>query len=246
MTQDFLHVPDRQCRVSRFRSTPCGSQEQSPILVQPVRGGKQTETGLNLRSLVWKYFPRQIMTFYADRTILRLPDRVYMTDVIIPKIIERRPKSVLNLGVHYYTDKMQGTLAEAGVDVFTADPDGRKTRWGSAGKHRICKAGDVEGAFPGVTFDVVILNGVLGYGLDTQAEFNRTLRAIATKLNPGGLLVLGWDDNMFHDPLADGAHLDLFVDDASLLGAHRVPQVNGLLDTNGKPATKNYDVLRRL
>jgi hypothetical protein len=51
---------------------------------------------------------------------------------------------------------------------------------------------------------------------------------------------------MFHDPLADGAHLDLFVEDASLLGAHRVPRLNGLLDTNGKPATKNYDVLRRL
>jgi SAM-dependent methyltransferase len=211
-----------------------------------MRGGKQTETGLNFRSLVWKYFPRQIMTFYADKTVLRLPDRIYMTDVIIPRIIERRPKSVLNLGVHYYTDRMQRTLAEAGVDVFTADPDGRKTRWGSPGKHRVCKADEIESAFPGVTFDVVILNGVLGYGLDTQAEFDRTLRAIATKLNPGGLLVIGWDQNMFHDPLAAGAYREMFVEDASLLGAQRVPRLNGLLDTNGRPATKNYDALRRL
>jgi SAM-dependent methyltransferase len=211
-----------------------------------MRGGKPTETSLSLRSLVWTLFPRQILTFYADKTILRLPDRVYMTEAIIPRILARRPKSLLNLGVHYYTDRTQRTLAAAGIDVFTADPDGRKTRWGSEGKHRVCKADEIGANFPGVTFDVVILNGVLGYGLNTQAEFERTLRAIAEKLRSGGLLVIGWDDNMFHDPLAAGTDRTLFVEDETLLGARRVPHLNGLLDTTGGQATKYFDVLRRV
>ncbi len=40
-------------------------------------------------------------------------------------------------------------------------------------------------------FDLVVLNGVLGWGVDTTADAERALAAAWEALRPGGLLVLG-------------------------------------------------------
>ncbi len=197
------------------------------------------------RALVWTWLPRQVLEYYADRTILRQPDRIFIAQVLIPKIVARRPKRVLALGVHYYTQRMQRTIERSGIELFTADPDARKVRWGAKSRHRVCTAAEIKSHFPGATFDVVLLNGVLGYGLDTQEELDRTYRAVAAKMEPGGLLVLGWDDNMFHDPLASGAHMAYFVEDEGLLGKSRMGRLSGLRHEDGRPATKYFDVLRR-
>lgn len=200
---------------------------------------------MDLRALIWKHVPRVVMTTYADVTKLRAPDRIYLSTTILPRLIARKPRRLLNLGVHYYTQSFQHALERAGVEVFTADPDDRKTRWGSAGRHAVCTAAGIGAAFPGVDFDVIVLNGVLGYGLDTREEFERTLATFAAAMRPGGLLILGWDDNMFPDPVPLATRDGAFESDVDLLGTSRSAHLSGMRDSAGRPASKIYDVLRR-
>jgi dienelactone hydrolase len=40
---------------------------------------------------------------------------------------------------------------------------------------------------------VVLLNGVIGFGVDDESGINRTVTAIARILRPNGMLLIGWD-----------------------------------------------------
>ena len=198
-----------------------------------------------LLSVGRRYLPRPLIVGYAEFTILRLPDRVFMTKRIVPSLISLRPDRLLNVGVHHYTYRMQQTLVAAGIDVYTADIDPRETRWGVQHRHRVCNAIEIDHHFPAQYFDVVILNGMLGYGIDTAGDFDRAIHAIATVMRPGGVLILGWDDNMFADPFGLNTYEDLFARNSALLGVDRVKHHNGLRDPAGREAFKVYDVLTR-
>ncbi len=43
-------------------------------------------------------------------------------------------------------------------------------------------------------FDVILLNGVIGYGLNDRDSVEACLRACAARLRPGGTLVLGMNE----------------------------------------------------
>jgi SAM-dependent methyltransferase len=50
-------------------------------------------------------------------------------------------------------------------------------------------------------FDVALVNGVFGYGLNTQSGQNTAIEGLARVLKPGGLLMLGWNTHRTSDPL---------------------------------------------
>ena len=68
-------------------------------------------------------------------------------------------------------------------------------------------------------FDAVILNGVLGSGIDDAGSVDRALRSIATVLKPRGRLVIGWNNDKAKDPKLAPAANDLFRPCALLDGA---------------------------
>lgn len=66
---------------------------------------------------------------------------------------------------------------------------------------------DLESLF-GEPFDVILLNGVIGYGLNDRDSVDRCLRACAARLRPGGTLVLGINEEKSTniDPSGTPAH----------------------------------------
>jgi SAM-dependent methyltransferase len=49
---------------------------------------------------------------------------------------------------------------------------------------------------------VVLLNGVIGHGVDEESDINRAIREIAHVLRPKGALLIGWNSLKNHqDPL---------------------------------------------
>ena len=61
---------------------------------------------------------------------------------------------------------------------------------------------ELAGLFPAEHFDVVLCNGVFGFGVDTPAAQTRAWEAMAAVLKPGGLLLLGWNTDRIDDPLS--------------------------------------------
>lgn len=72
---------------------------------------------------------------------------------------------------------------------MTIDLDASRASPG-ASEHVVGDVCELETLFA-EPFDVILLNGVIGYGLDRKEEVDRALRACAARLRSGGTLVIG-------------------------------------------------------
>lgn len=119
------------------------------------------------------------------------PDRRVLERTILPHYAAREDvDAVLFVGVRPYT---RGYARRFGGKGFvTIDPDPRMRFFG-AREHQIARLEDLKAA-PG-SFDVVILNGVLGWGIG-QDTADAALRICFDALRPGGELVLGVNEEV--------------------------------------------------
>jgi SAM-dependent methyltransferase len=143
--------------------------------------------GLRLRSKMrWK----------NGRWRLATPDRVFLEDVIVPGFLAMDDiRKVLDIGVAWYTKTYPKLFA--GVEYWTVDVDPDKQRIAGA-NHRTVSATHLAEAFPEGGFDLVVCNGVIGWGLNSPPDVERGLDACADVLRPGGWLVVGWNDTGGH------------------------------------------------
>jgi len=50
-------------------------------------------------------------------------------------------------------------------------------------------------------FDIVIFNGVFGYGINKLEEQNKAIEMIRKVIKPDGIMLLGWDTDRVREPL---------------------------------------------
>jgi len=126
-----------------------------------------------------------------------------MTKDILPALVLSKVKRVLFVGCREYTALYGKRLAPAGIDYWTTDIDPAVAIWGEKGHHIVCDIGKIDDVCPAESFDAVLLNGVLGHGVDQEDEMNRAVKAIAHILRANGILLIGWNSEKKHsDPTA--------------------------------------------
>jgi SAM-dependent methyltransferase len=146
-----------------------------------------------IRTRIVQSLPRPLARPLARAVMLGLPDRVFLEKRIFPALLKLDLRRALLIGVAYYTWRYPAMFARRGVETWTIDIDPIKSRWGSHGRHVTGDAMELLRYFPAADLDLVVFNGVLGYGIDDVASAARVFRAVAAVLKPGGLLVLGWN-----------------------------------------------------
>lgn len=164
-----------------------------------------------------------------------LPDRQFMAQAFIPELAAQKGR-ILWVGTRAYTARNYAALERLGAEVWTTDIDPKATRWGRPGRHRTGDVCEIDRVFPDLTFDAVICNGVLGYGVDTPEMQVRSLEAIANVLTDDGLLLLGWNTDKIDDPVAAGLTRSRYAQ-TSFAGA--------LSRTAFAEVTHIYDCLRK-
>ena len=123
---------------------------------------------------------------------LRTEDRRLLEQVILPEYARRDDvRTILFVGCAPCTRDYGEHFA--GRDYRTLDPDPRKRRFG-AGRHMVAALQDLDVKAPAGIFDLIVCNGVLGWGLDARSDIERAFTACHAALRPGGELVLGWND----------------------------------------------------
>jgi SAM-dependent methyltransferase len=128
-------------------------------------------------------------------------DRRYMTKKILPALALSKLTRVLFVGCKEYTARYGKRLTRAGIDYWTTDIDPSAAPWGEKGHHIVCDIAKIDQVCPAESFDAILLNGVIGTGVDEESEMNRTITAIARILRPNGILLIGWDSSKKHpDP----------------------------------------------
>jgi SAM-dependent methyltransferase len=125
-------------------------------------------------------------------TSLDTQDRRLLEREILPWFGERAEyRRVLFVGCDWYTRHYDAFFE--GREYWTLEKDPARRRYG-AGRHVTASVVDLGEHFPVASFDLILLNGVLGWGLDDPAEAEAALQACASRLAPGGVLLLGWND----------------------------------------------------
>ena len=101
---------------------------------------------------------------------------------------------MLFVGCADYTTSYQ-QLFEA-KEFYTVDVDPACSRYGSTqpGRHFVASLTDVAAFFEPDSLDVVLVNGVFGYGLDEREQAERAVASCLAIMKAGGMLMIGWND----------------------------------------------------
>lgn len=133
----------------------------------------------------------------------RPADRRLLEDAILRRYAGRAaPQCVLFVGTRRYTRSYERLLA--GHRYLSLDVDPRAARHGSSQGHVTACASRAGDCFEPASFDLIVCNGVFGWGLDERDAVEAALRGFHLLLREGGDLVLGWNDMPRHRPFALG------------------------------------------
>jgi len=105
--------------------------------------------------------------------------------------------AILFVGTDWYTHGYSRMFSRK--TYITIDPNPDRARYG-AEHHIIDDVSNIEQYMAPGSLDVVFLNGVIGWGLNSQDEAERAFAACHCCLRKGGHLVLGWNDLPEHLP----------------------------------------------
>ncbi|MEO9591073.1 class I SAM-dependent methyltransferase [Rhodopirellula bahusiensis] len=137
-------------------------------------------------------------------------DRKYLREVMLPATAEAEPSNVMLAGTRRYNTGYPKLFDQQTTAVWTLDFDPRAARFGNGHLHRTCDIREIDRVFSGIRFDVVHINGLLGFGINTDGDIKLMIEAVYRSLVPGGHMMLGWDADASPDPLENETILARF------------------------------------
>ena len=153
-----------------------------------------------LASLILSRCIRESKSLFGVESYLRNEDRRILEQIIIPYYLnENEYQNVLSVGCHWYTKGYNNWFEKLNRNLYTLDIDPSRKRYG-AKKHIIGAFQNMGSHFKPTSLDLILCNGVFGWGLDDHSEVEQAFQACFDSLRVGGQLVIGWDDNAEHRP----------------------------------------------
>jgi SAM-dependent methyltransferase len=138
------------------------------------------------------YLRKLLMPLGVD-FYLRMDDRRVLENIILPYFWDLDDiNNVLFVGCDWYTRGYKKFFR--GKSYWTMDINPDQSGFG-ARRHIVDSVTRVADHFRQGQLDLIICNGVLGFGLNDLNEFDLAIRGCFDCLRDGGVFILGWDDN---------------------------------------------------
>lgn len=130
--------------------------------------------------------------------VFRTRDRVLLEDTILPWYAARDAFArVLYVGCDWRTRRYARVFLQR--EFVSMDPAPGRVRYGAA-THIIGGLQRLDRFLPEESLDLIICNGVYGWGLNDRDDCEQAFDHCFTRLRPAGQLVLGWNDTPSCDP----------------------------------------------
>jgi LmbE family N-acetylglucosaminyl deacetylase len=130
---------------------------------------------------------------------LQTPDRCILEQRILPFLAADNTHSkVLFVGVDWYTQRYRDLFRSK--NLTTIDVDSQKVGFGAT-EHIVDSLVNLGSHVADGTFEVIVCNGVIGFGLNDSSSIERAIDACWRALRSGGRLVLGWNNVARYRPI---------------------------------------------
>ena len=126
------------------------------------------------------------------------PDRRYMEATLLPGFGRLNPKYVLSVGTQPYCAHYGKYFDRNNCEFWTLDIEPELAQFGSPGRHITASVIDVDQHFKPGYFDVISLNGIFGWGVNDPNDQIKTLANLRKIIRPGGVLLIGWNDDLMN------------------------------------------------
>jgi hypothetical protein len=144
---------------------------------------------------LWRRFARALT---GGPVAVHTEDRRVLEGVIFPHYAHLADvRAVLFVGCESYTQHYGRHFPAH--DYWTIDADPVRRRFG-AKRHVVGRLEQLHEYFPAARFDLIVCNGVYGWGLDRLEDCESALNACRTCLADQGHMVFGWNDIPERDP----------------------------------------------
>ena len=187
------------------------AREQEIYAGNARRGTAASTKNAAVRLITDWQFAKRIVRYALGLPVpMETEDRRILEQVIFPYFLTIADiRAVLFVGCDWYTKHYAEFFRDR--TFVTIDPATRAKRFG-ARRHIVAPLEELDNYVDRAYFDLIICNGVYGFGLDAGAQCERAFAACHSRLREGGYFVLGWDDIRERTPvpLSDIKSLDRF------------------------------------
>jgi SAM-dependent methyltransferase len=123
---------------------------------------------------------------------LNYVDRYVLEDTIIPYFVAQKEfYKILFIGSDWYTKPYRKYFRKK--EYWTIEIDESKKKYGSK-RHITDSLLNLNLYFESNYFDLIVYNGVFGYGINTREDTEASFKQCFQCLREGGILVFGWND----------------------------------------------------
>jgi len=141
----------------------------------------------------WRFAVRTLRYLLGLPVPMDTEDRRVLEQIIFPYFTSLADvRRVLFVGCDWYTRHYEPAFFQ-GHTFWTIDPAPRARKFAGR-QHIVDVLENLPRHFGADYFDLIICNGVYGFGLDTLAQCEAAFAACRSRLRSGGYLLLGWDD----------------------------------------------------
>ncbi len=159
----------------------------------------------------WRFAVRVVRYMLGLAVPMDTEDRRVLERIIFPYFSALTDlHSVLFVGCDWYTKHYESAFFSS-HEFWTIDSAPRARKFAGR-RHLVAPLEELGGQFAEEYFDLIICNGVYGFGLDSLTQCQQAFAACHARLRTGGYFLLGWDDIPARTPvpLADISSLHLF------------------------------------
>jgi len=128
-------------------------------------------------------------------------ERLFFENVMIPAFGLFNVRNILFVGVAPYTWHYSKLFKRNGIVMHSLDCRPEAAVWGAKGNHVTGDVLNVRSLLGDVKFDLVILMGVIGYGLNKPDDIRDTYDAVSDVLADDGRILMACESKFGLDPL---------------------------------------------
>ena len=140
-----------------------------------------------------------IEVFFIEPKKVISQDRDILEKTILPYFSQHEHyQRILFVGCSAYTQWYEQIFSTR--EYWTIDSKAIKRKYGSK-RHIVDSIVNLEKHFGKNYFDLIIMNGVIGFGLNQLPDIETALEACFQRLAAEGVLVLGWNDDRQRMPV---------------------------------------------